>query len=105
MKVLITVGAGFLGLHLTHYFHKKKWEIRILDIADLPYEEYPKNIEFIQGDIRSRADVAKAVEGVDVVIHAAAALPLRSAKEIMATNVTGTGNVMEESLINKIVRV
>ncbi len=105
MKVLITGGAGFLGLHIAHYFHKKKWDIRILDIAPLPYEEYPKNIEFIEGDIRNRQDVAKAVAGVDVVIHAAAALPLRSEKEILETNVVGTGNVMEESLNQKVVRV
>ena len=86
MKVLITGGSGFLGLHLTRYFHKKKYQISIIDIQEYPEDEYPKNINFIHGDIRDNKAVAKAMRGVDLVIHAAAALPLWKAEDIYTTN-------------------
>ncbi len=105
MKVLITGGAGFLGLHIAHYFHQKKWDIRLLDIGNFPADEYPKGTEYIQGDVRDKKKVAEAITGCDVVIHAAAALPLRSSHEIMTTNVDGTRNIMAECLKQKIQRV
>ena len=105
MRVLITGGAGFLGLHLARFFHTKKWNIRILDIAHFPEEEYPEGTEYLQGDVRDYENVNLAIKGCDVVIHAAAALPLRSGSEIMSTNVDGTRNVLEESLKQKMVRV
>lgn len=105
MKVLITGGAGFLGLHIAHYFHSKKWQLRILDIGHFPAEEYPKGTEYIHGDVRDKRQVAEAIKGCDVIIHAAAALPLRSREEIITTNVDGTRNVMEECVKQNISRV
>jgi nucleoside-diphosphate-sugar epimerase len=105
MNVLITGGAGFLGLHIAQYFHQKKWNIRILDIADFPSAEYPKGTEFIQGDVRDEQIVGQAIKGMDAVIHAAAALPLRSSEEIMTTNVEGTRTILETSLKQKIPHV
>lgn len=105
MRVLITGGAGFLGLHIARYFNKKKWDVRLLDIAPFPAEEYPKGTEYVHGDIRDKKKVQEAVEGCDVVIHAAAALPLRSREEIMTTNIDGTRNVLAESLKQNVVRV
>jgi len=94
MKVLITGGAGFLGLHLARYFQKKKWNVVLLDIAPFPKEEYDSKMELISGDVRDKKAVEKATVGVDVVIHAAAALPLWSEQEIMTTNVDGTKTVL-----------
>ncbi|CAN5199919.1 NAD(P)-dependent oxidoreductase [soil metagenome] len=104
MKVLITGGAGFLGLHIAHFFDEKGWDIRLLDIAAFPKEEYPKGTEYIYGDIRDIDVVEKAVKDADAVIHAAAALPLRSAEEIMTTNVDGTRTVLHACLDHKIKR-
>ena len=103
--VLITGGAGFLGLHVARYFAKNKWEIRILDRADLSAEEYPKNIDFIQGDVRDKDIVTKAVAGVDAVVHAAAALPLEKADDIITTTVDGTKNILDACLQNNVSRV
>lgn len=55
-------------------------------------------IDFIQGDVRNRQDVDRAVKGVDFVFHQAA-LPSvpRSVKDPMSTNevnVTGTLNLL-----------
>ena len=104
MRVLITGGAGFLGLHIARFFAKKKWDIKILDIAAFPQEEYPEGTEYLHGDVRDYEKVSEAIKGCDVVIHAAAALPLRSRHEIISTNVDGTRNILAECLKQKIVR-
>lgn len=105
MKVLITGGSGFLGLHLARFFHKKKFDIRIVDLQTFPEQEYPDNIEFIQGDIRNKKTVEKAVRGVDIVVHAAAALPLWKAEDIYSTNIDGTENIMKASQKAKVRQV
>ena len=53
MKVLITGGAGFLGLHLARYFSRKKFNIYLLDIAKFNKKEYPKGSHFLKRDIRT----------------------------------------------------
>lgn len=105
MKVLITGGAGFLGLHLARFFSKKKYQVYLLDIADFDKAEYPKNCQFIMSDIRNKKAMHKYTKNIDYVIHAAAALPLWKSEEIMKINVGGTANILEASLKNKIKRV
>ena len=105
MKVLITGGAGFLGLHLARFFSKKKHQVYLLDIADFDKNEYPKNCHFIKADIRNKKAMDKYINDIDFIIHAAAALPLWKADEIMKINVGGTENVLKSSLKNKVKRV
>ncbi|MEA3347000.1 MAG: NAD(P)-dependent oxidoreductase, partial [Candidatus Auribacterota bacterium] len=70
MKVLITGGAGFLGLHLAHRFSKMGWSVTLLDIADVELSEYPERISFIKADIKDLQMVKNSVEGKDLIIHA-----------------------------------
>src|SRR3989344_6234801 len=98
MTILITGGAGFLGLHLAHFFIKKGWHVKLFDVAPYPKAEYPSSVECLTGNVRNKKSRAKAMKGVEVVIHAAAALPLQSSQEIMRTNVQGTKNVLETCL-------
>ena len=92
--VLITGGSGFLGINLVRYLRNKGVEmIRVLDIADFDYPE--KNepwLEFTLGDVRDIAAVEKCVEGCDIVVNTAAALPLYSAEDIRTTEVDGARN-------------
>ncbi len=104
-KVLITGGAGFLGLHCARYFSRKKWDVVIADIMSPNLKEYPKQTVNLTVDIRDRAKFTKSLRNVDVVIHAAAALPLWSAKEIYSTNIKGTKNVLEACVANQVSRV
>lgn len=93
---LITGGSGFLGCHLADELLKRGAKVRSLDIAPLEEPGLMGNVDAILGDVRDEQAVRKALEGVDRVIHAAAALPLASAKEIMSTNVDGTKNVFNK---------
>ena len=56
----------------------------------------------ITGDIRERADVDRAMEGVDAVVHTAAALPLYSKRDIVTTDIHGIRNVLEASGVHEI---
>lgn len=102
MNILITGGAGFLGLHLAKYLSIKKNGVALLDIADIEKNEYPKDCSFIKGDIRDKKLINKICKNKKVIIHAAAALPLWPAQEIYDINVNGSKNLLESALKNKI---
>ncbi len=96
MKVAITGGAGFLGLHLSRRLLADGHEVRTLDTAPLADAELERSVEELRGDIRDVAAVARVCDGVDVVIHAAAALPIQATRAgIRSVNVDGTANVLE----------
>lgn len=106
MKVLITGGAGFYGMHLANYLQTKKIsKVTLLDIHDIDKSEYTGDYTFIKGDIRDLETLNKAIKGHDIVVHAAAALPLWKAQDIIDTNEGGTKNVLEASLKNGVKRV
>lgn len=86
---LITGGAGFLGINMTRYLLARGHQVVSLDIAPFDYPERSQITE-VTGDIRIRADVEKAMLGVDVVIHTAAALPLYKKEDIFSTDIDGT---------------
>lgn len=98
MKILVTGGAGFLGLHLARNLTEKGHQIVLLDIAPYEKHEYPEGVVFIDGDVRSHGDMEKALDGCTACIHGAAALPLWSKDEIYSTNVFGTRVVIEECI-------
>lgn len=102
MRILITGGAGFIGSHIAE-FYKDKAEIRVLDnlrsgsIRNLSGID----IDFIRGDVRDRAKVAKAMAGVDYVFHLAAMISVPESMlkplECVDINVNGTLTVLEEA--------
>jgi nucleoside-diphosphate-sugar epimerase len=102
MKYLITGGAGFLGINLVRYIQSKGHEVTTLDIVDFDYPDMRDasgndKIKIITGDIRDKAKVNQAVEGQDIVIHTAAALPLYKPEDIYSTDIDGTRNLLEAS--------
>jgi len=104
MKILITGGAGFLGINLVRYFHCRKHEIVSLDIADFDYRDIKDKITIINGDIRKKNIVNTAMEGIDIVIHTAAALPLYKPEDIFSTDVEGTRNLIKAGEEHKVKR-
>src|SRR6266567_3544711 len=94
-RYLITGGAGFLGINLTRYLLQRGADVVTLDLAPFDYADVRDKVTSITGDIRDRAAVDRAMQGADVVIHTAAALPLYSVLDIYTTDITGTKNVLE----------
>ena len=101
---LLTGGAGFLGINMTRYLLDRGHRVVSLDIADFDYPEKNRITE-IKGDIRDRATVDRSMQGVDFVIHTAAALPLYKKEDIYSTDLDGTRNVLQSAFDNHIQRV
>ena len=93
---LITGGAGFLGINLVRYLLEKGQKVRTLDIAEFDYPERNR-VEAFKGDIRDRKAVDQAMQGVNVVVHTAAALPLYTPADIFSTDIDGTRNVLQSA--------
>ncbi len=94
-KVLVTGGSGFLGINMIRLLLENGVsEIVSLDLEPFDYPEHDR-IKTVKGDIRDKAVVQKCMEGVEWVIHTAAALPLYTKEEIMTTDVDGTRNLLE----------
>lgn len=105
LKILVTGGAGFLGINLIRYLLKKDFEVVSLDIVDFVYEDVKSKITIFQGDICDPKTVDQALEAVDVIVHCAAALPLYTAKEIYRVNFLGTKSMLEGAKRNYVKRV
>ena len=94
---LVTGGSGFLGINLIRLLLAFGVHVRSLDIAPFDYPERDR-VEAILGDIRDAAAVERAMDGVDAVVHCAAALPLASEAEIVSTDVGGTQLLLDTAL-------
>ncbi|MDQ3019412.1 MAG: SDR family oxidoreductase [Bacteroidota bacterium] len=113
MKFLVTGGAGFIGSNIVSELLKRGHSVKVLDNFSSGKREnlksYEKDIELIEGDIRSYHIVQEAVKGVEVVLHQAA-LPSvpRSIKDPITSNevnVNGTLNILESSVAAKVRKV
>lgn len=103
--ILITGGAGFLGINLCRYLLKKGYDVVSLDIVPFDYEDVKDKITIVIGDIRNNNVLNKVMKNVDIVVHTAAALPLYSKQQILSTDITGTRNVLQAAKDNGVSRV
>src|ERR671929_1496106 len=103
-RVLITGGAGFLGINLIRHLEARGYALTSLDIEEFDYPERDR-VEVIKGDIRDKSLLNEVMEGVDHVVHTAAALPLYSPEDIYTTDVVGTRNVLDAAQRHGVKRV
>ena len=90
MLVAISGGAGFLGLHLSRRLVADGHVVRTLDVAPLDDAGLEGRVEELRGDVRSAVDARRLVAGADVLVHAAAALPIQESRAaIRSVNVDG----------------
>jgi nucleoside-diphosphate-sugar epimerase len=94
----ISGGAGFLGLHLARRLLADGHDVRTLDVVPLDDAGLEQSVQELRGDVRDRDRVRELVTGADVVVHAAAALPIQASRDsIRSVNVAGTENVLQEA--------
>jgi len=114
-NILITGGTGFIGSHLTDELLRNGYNVRILDnLSPRVYgaerkipQHFNSRAGLIVGDIRDAHAVREALEGIDAVVHLAAAVSMRQSmyeiEKCMSTNSLGTA-VLLEALIQKPVK-
>jgi len=94
MTYAVSGGAGFLGLHLARFFVARGDDVRTLDVVPID-DAVERDVTEVRGDMRDGARARELCDGADVLIHAAAALPIRgSRREIMSVNVDGTAALL-----------
>ncbi len=97
--VLVTGGKGFLGSHIVSQLLAQGDTVRVFarPSATRLQEQKASEDNIFWGDIRDFEAVAKAVEGVDNVIHVVSNFRKGGSdeKEAYAVNVEGTNNVLE----------
>ena len=79
MKTLVTGGAGFIGTHLVRELVARGDEVVVLDSLEEQVHggcqpDLPDGVELIVGDVGDTASADRALEGVDRVVHLAAAV-------------------------------
>jgi len=100
-RYLITGGAGFLGINLIRFLLAEGCEVTSFDTADFNYPDVENKVTVIRGDVRDKHALEQAFKNADIVIHAAAALPLYAKEDIFSTTIEGTRNVLDLSLFHK----
>ena len=112
-KILITGGTGSIGLGLAKQLMKYKPNtIRILSNDENSIFEmkrlHQKNhiLTFMMGDVRDRSRLDLAIKNIDIVFHAAAMKHVdiceQNPFDAVKTNVVGTSNILEASIIENV---
>ena len=119
-RILITGGTGsfgkaFIARTLGEYpkikrlvvysrDELKQWELQ----QQFPAERYPQ-LRFFIGDIRDKDRLCRALDQIDIVVHAAALKQVPAAEynpmEFIKTNVLGAENVVQACLESKVKQV
>ena len=102
-RILVTGGAGFISSNMIRYLlDETAHEVVTMDaltyagnLANLADVLEHERLRFIHGDIRDLTDVTAALEGVDVIVNAAAESHVsksieQGGGEFVTTNVVGT---------------
>ncbi len=117
-KVLVTGGTGFVGSHLTQRLVDEGCKVRVLanyksmpSVGNLTHLDHSvlEHVDIVWGNICDRDSVAQAMEGVSVVFHLAALIGIPysyiAPASYVATNITGTLNVLQNARSGSIERL
>lgn len=107
-RILVTGGAGFIGSHLADQLLQGGHSVVVLDSLEAqvhgedgarpPYLD--PDVELLRGDVRDSDAVRRALRGVDIVYHFAAAVGVGQSMyriaHYVSVNGSGTATLLEE---------
>lgn len=117
--ILITGGTGSLGKVLVNFLLQNRIGKRVVIFSrdehkqflmrlQYPEKEFPQ-LEFVLGDIRDEKKLLQATQSIDVIFHLAALKHVHIAEqnplECIKTNILGSENLIQASIINKVQKV
>ena len=116
-SILVTGGTGSFGKAFVSHLLRTSIKIKKLIVfsrdelkQDQMRSEFPENkfrsLRYFLGDVRDYQRLIRALEGVDIIIHAAALKQVPVAEynpiEFIKTNVLGAQNIIEASIEKKL---
>ncbi len=119
-SILVTGGTGSFGkafvktVLLSHAEINRlvvysRDELKQFEMAQVFSDRQHKGIRYFIGDIRDEARLRRALEGIDIVVHAAALKQVPAAEynpfECIKTNVMGAQNLIDACLDSRVSRV
>lgn len=97
MNILVTGGSGFIGSHIVDKLIEAKHRVRVLDLKG----PHRNDIEFLDGSITSRKDVAEGLKHIEIVYHIGGFSNINIVKNnplrTIESNILGTAYLLEES--------
>lgn len=92
--VAVTGATGFVGPHLIAALARHGWKARLLIRRWTPLPSLAGvDAEIVWGDLSDAASLARLVEGVDAVVHAAGLIKARRVADFQAINGDGTARL------------
>lgn len=119
-NILVTGGTGSFGRRFIATLLERYQPARVVVFSrdelkqfemstQEPFSRHAKVMRYFLGDIRDAERLKRAMEGVDIVVHAAALKQVPAAEynpfEAIKTNVIGGQNVIDACLANNVKRV
>jgi len=111
-RVLVTGGAGFIGIEMVRQLHAKGLRVVVYDLdrqieRARPY--LPAGVDLVFGSVLDRAALREAVDGCDAIIHLAAVLGVAKTEanrlHTLEVNVNGTQNVLDAARSHRVKKV
>jgi UDP-N-acetylglucosamine 4,6-dehydratase/5-epimerase len=117
-SILITGGTGSFGQKFTERIFRDYKPKRVIIysrdeykqyVMSKKYSQYSDSLRYFIGDVRDSERLYRALDGVDIVIHAAALKHVPAAEynpiEAIKTNIDGAKNVIEAAIDRKVSKI
>lgn len=118
--LLITGGTGSFGKNFLFKVQSKyksikkviifsRDELKQYELSAQLDKKFKEKVRFFLGDIRDKSRLSRALEGVDIIIHAAALKHVPAAEydpfEFINTNIIGAQNIIECAIDKKVQKI